>query len=301
MDTRQLKFFVACAQAGSISEAARKLYATQSTVSKAIKGLEETMGIRLFDRQPRGITLTAQGRQVYQYACKIVNDMNVLESFPRTGMTKWIRISLNPSSWFADQFVQFYNENEEKNYHYQIYTAGVETVMDRMRDYLDDVGFVYVFEQQKTVFDSELLKRKLNFTVLQKSEIRVYPGKKSAAADTEAELTVEQLKGKRLIQNYQDEFLAADQTGGMEQFSWKELDVAVVTNSDYIMDKMLKQSDIYNISGSYLSLDREANYGKRLNMEENQILFGYITRKDEVPEDGVMHLIHYLEQQLAMQ
>lgn len=301
MDTRQLKFFVACAQAGSISEAARKLYATQSTVSKAIKGMEETMGIRLFDRQPRGITLTAQGRQVYQYACKIVNDMNVLESFPRTGMTKWIRISLNPSSWFADQFVQFYNENEEKNYHYQIYTAGVETVMDRMRDYLDDVGFVYVFEQQKAVFDSELLKRKLNFTVLQKSEIRVYPGKKSAAADTEMELTVEQLKGKRLIQNYQDEFLAADQTSGTEQFSWKELDVAVVTNSDYIMDKMLKQSDIYNISGSYLSLDREANYGKRLNMEENQILFGYITRKDEVPEDGVMHLIHYLEQQLAMQ
>lgn len=301
MDTRQLKFFVACAQAGSISEAARKLYATQSTVSKAIKGLEETMGIRLFDRQPRGITLTAQGRQVYQYACKIVNDMNVLESFPRTGMTKWIRISLNPSSWFADQFVQFYNENEEKNYHYQIYTAGVETVMDRMRDYLDDVGFVYVFEQQKAVFDSELLKRKLNFTVLQKSEIRVYPGKKSAAADTETELTVEQLKGKRLIQNYQDEFLAADQASGTEQFSWKELDVAVVTNSDYIMDKMLKQSDIYNISGSYLSLDREANYGKRLNMEENQILFGYITRRDEVPEDGVMHLIHYLEQQLAMQ
>ena len=63
MDTRQLKFFVACAKAGSISEAARKLYSTQSTVSKAIKNMEETMGIRLFDRLPRGISLTAQGQR----------------------------------------------------------------------------------------------------------------------------------------------------------------------------------------------------------------------------------------------
>ena len=85
MDTRQLKFFVACAKAGSISEAARKLYSTQSTVSKAIKNMEETMGIRLFDRLPRGISLTAQGQQVYRYACKIVSDMEALEAFPRKG------------------------------------------------------------------------------------------------------------------------------------------------------------------------------------------------------------------------
>lgn len=31
-----------------------------------------------------------------------------------SGMTKWIRISLNPSSWFANQFVDFYNETYEK-------------------------------------------------------------------------------------------------------------------------------------------------------------------------------------------
>ena len=45
--------------------------------------------------------------------------MNVLENMALGGMTKWIRISLNPSSWFANQFVDFYNETYEKNYHFR--------------------------------------------------------------------------------------------------------------------------------------------------------------------------------------
>lgn len=55
-----------------------------------------------------------QGQKVYHYACKITNEMNVLENMALGGMTKWIRISLNPSSWFANQFVDFYNETYEK-------------------------------------------------------------------------------------------------------------------------------------------------------------------------------------------
>ena len=54
----------------------------------------------------------------------------------KRSMTKWIRISLNPSSWFANQFVDFYNETYEKNYHFQITTAGVRSVMERVRDYM---------------------------------------------------------------------------------------------------------------------------------------------------------------------
>ena len=62
---------------------------------------------------------------------------------------KYLRISLNPSSWFTNQFVEFYKENYDKDYHFEIYTAGVRTVMERVRDYLSDIGFVYVMEQQK--------------------------------------------------------------------------------------------------------------------------------------------------------
>ena len=92
MDIKQLKYFVACVQAGSISQAARRLYTTQSAVSKTIKGLETDLGVGLFERLPRGIALTEEGKHIYSYAHKIVNDMDMLESFPRSGITKWLRI-----------------------------------------------------------------------------------------------------------------------------------------------------------------------------------------------------------------
>ena len=139
MDIKQLEYFIACAETGSVSEAAKILYSTQSSVSKVIKTLENSVGIRLFERLPRGIRLTLDGRKFYRRACRIVNEVKALEGMAKNGMTKWIRISLNPSSWFADQFVDFYNENYDQNYHFQIYTAGIRTVMERVRDYLDDV------------------------------------------------------------------------------------------------------------------------------------------------------------------
>ena len=135
MDLKQLQYFVVCAQTGSFSEAAKNLYSTQPSVSKVIKGLEDTLGMQLFERLPRGIRLTVQGKKVYQYASKIINEIDVLENMASRGMTKWIRISMNPSSWFANQFVDFYNETYEKKYHFQVTTAGVQSVMERVRDY----------------------------------------------------------------------------------------------------------------------------------------------------------------------
>ena len=74
LDLKQLKYFIVCAETGSISEAAKLLYTTQPSVSKAIKALEEEMGIVLFERMPRGIALTAKGREAYRYACRIINE-----------------------------------------------------------------------------------------------------------------------------------------------------------------------------------------------------------------------------------
>lgn len=88
----------------------RLLYTTQPSVSKAIKALENDMGIVLFDRMPRGIVLTAQGREAYRYACRIVNDSRKLEEMSHQNMVKYLRISLNPSSWFTNQFVEFYKK-----------------------------------------------------------------------------------------------------------------------------------------------------------------------------------------------
>ena len=295
MDLKQLQYFVVCAQTGSFSDAAKVLYSTQPSVSKVVKALEDALGMQLFERLPRGIRLTVQGQKVYQYASRITNEISVLENMASHGMTKWIRVSLNPSSWFANQFVDFYNETYEKNYHFQLTTAGVRSVMDRVRDYVDDIGFVYILSQQKENFLHEVSRNKLQFVPMYETDVVFYPGKETELYDSgKSKVELKDLDGVRFIQNYQDEFFDIGSVHE-ESFQWKDIDISVLTNSDYIMEKMLKNSRVSNVSGSYLSENKTGTTpGIPLNMGDSKVLFGYIVHKGEKIDESVQELIDFL-------
>ena len=299
MDLKQLQYFVACAQTGSFSDAAKILYSTQPSVSKVIKSLEDTLGMQLFERLPRGIRLTVQGQKVYHYACRITNEIDVLENMASRGMTKWVRISMNPSSWFANQFVDFYNETFEKNYHFQLTTAGVRSVMERVRDYMDDIGFVYILSHQQENFLHELAKNKMEFVPMYETDVIFYPGRQTEFYDSGKErVQLEELEGSRFIQNYQDEFF---DIGSVQEnaFQWKDLDISVLTNSDYIMEKMLKNSKVSNVSGSYLSENKTGTTpGIPLELGDNKVIFGYILHKGEKTDDSVEEFLTFLKGRL---
>ena len=295
MDLKQLQYFVVCAQTGSFSDAAKALYSTQPSVSKVVKALEDALGMQLFERLPRGIRLTVQGHKVYRYACRITNEIDALENMATHGMTKWIRVSLNPSSWFANQFVDFYNETYEKNYHFQLTTAGVRSVMDRVRDYVDDIGFVYILSQQKENFLHEISRNKLQFVPMYETDVVFYPGKETELYDSgKSKVELKDLDGVRFIQNYQDEFFDIGSVHE-ESFQWKDIDISVLTNSDYIMEKMLKNSRVSNVSGSYLSENKTGTIpGIPLDMGDSKVLFGYIVHKGEKVDESVQELIDFL-------
>ena len=295
MDLKQLQYFVVCAQTGSFSDAAKALYSTQPSVSKVVKALEDALGMQLFERLPRGIRLTVQGQKVYQYASRITNEISVLENMATHGMTKWIRVSLNPSSWFANQFVDFYNETYEKNYHFQLTTAGVRSVMDRVRDYVDDIGFVYILSQQKENFLHDISRNKLQFVPMYETDVVFYPGKETELYDSgKSKVELKDLDGVRFIQNYQDEFFDIGSVHE-ESFQWKDIDISVLTNSDYIMEKMLKNSRVSNVSGSYLSENKTGTTpGIPLDMGDSKVLFGYIVHKGEKVDESVQELIDFL-------
>lgn len=295
MDLKQLQYFVVCAQTGSFSDAAKVLYSTQPSVSKVVKALEDALGMQLFERLPRGIRLTVQGQKVYQYASRITNEISVLENMATHGMTKWIRVSLNPSSWFANQFVDFYNETYEKNYHFQLTTAGVRSVMDRVRDYVDDIGFVYILSQQKENFLHEISRNKLQFVPMYETDVAFYPGRKTELYDSgRSKVELQDLEGVRFIQNYQDEFFDIGSVHE-DSFQWKAIDISVLTNSDYIMEKMLKNSRVSNVSGSYLSENKTGTTpGIPLDMGDSKVLFGYIVHKGEKIDESVQELIDFL-------
>jgi LysR family nitrogen assimilation transcriptional regulator len=80
MNLRQLNSFVGIAEEGSFNRAAQRLNATQSGLSMQIRNLEDDLRVTLFDRTPRGVTLTREGRVFYGRAIAILRQINQAEA-----------------------------------------------------------------------------------------------------------------------------------------------------------------------------------------------------------------------------
>lgn len=99
---RQLQFFVAAAEAGSVSGAARVLSISQSSVTEAIRGLEDDLGVILFDRQARGLLITHKGSAFLRHARKILADVATARSaFQDEAEAATGRLSLGVTSLVA--------------------------------------------------------------------------------------------------------------------------------------------------------------------------------------------------------
>jgi len=73
---RQLQYFVAVAEQGTVSRAAQNLSISQSAVTEAIKELEGDLGVELFERHSRGLNITHKGHQFLRHATKILADVS---------------------------------------------------------------------------------------------------------------------------------------------------------------------------------------------------------------------------------
>lgn len=101
----QIQYFVAVANAGSFTIAARQLRVVQPTLSSAIKQLEDGLGYALLDRVPRrGVRLTRRGRRFYDEASKLLRQAERLERFvrnPADSLTGTLRLGVyQPMSVF---------------------------------------------------------------------------------------------------------------------------------------------------------------------------------------------------------
>jgi DNA-binding transcriptional LysR family regulator len=72
---RQLQYFIAVAEEGTVSGAAQSLSISQSAVTDAIKELESDLGVALFERHRRGLSITHKGHQFFRHANRILADV----------------------------------------------------------------------------------------------------------------------------------------------------------------------------------------------------------------------------------
>jgi LysR family nitrogen assimilation transcriptional regulator len=94
MDIKALRYFIAAAQAGSITQAAHELRVAQPAVSRQLRKLEDELGARLLNRTAQGISLTRQGEHLLSQAAPVIQVLNRT----RSEIRDWSREPSGPVS-----------------------------------------------------------------------------------------------------------------------------------------------------------------------------------------------------------
>lgn len=304
IDRKQLSCFVVSADVGSFSEAAAILYTTQSNVSKIIAGLEDDLGFDLFQREGRGVRLTERGRRFYQGASRLLAEFETLENESVTDRRDIVRIGAPSSSWFAGKFTAFYKIHKAEHLYYNVHTDSTRQIVRRVHDMEDEVGFIYIFPDEQNWLSYQQKRFQLHFEKIRELDGMLYFSPENDNPVTQGsafrDASVKPLPDCRFIQKEQDPFMKYGgwQTEDGTELSAASLDIAVMTNSDYIMNRMLRQGDVANISAESFSVYPPGHTpGLRLVRREGRITFGVITNDHNPVSDTAKAFIDFIRTQ----
>ena len=139
------RVFKEVAEVGNITAAAQALYISQSAVSQSIKQLENDLQTRLFSRNSRGVTLTAEGRMLYEY---VRSAMGLLETgeakLSQTRELQMGQLIIGASDTVTSQFLLPYLDSFHREHpaiHIQIISGRSHKVLGLLRSGKVDIAF----------------------------------------------------------------------------------------------------------------------------------------------------------------
>ena len=138
----QLETFLRVADAGSFSRAAEEAYITPTAVIKQINLLEESLGVKLFDRTHRGLTLTKAGRSLYQDAKYIIQYCRDSVARAKNAMladTNVIRVGSSPMTP-AQILMQLWSKVNETCPDIKFQIVPFENTPENAREILGNLG-----------------------------------------------------------------------------------------------------------------------------------------------------------------
>jgi len=116
LSLKQVRYFIATADSGQVSQAAMILNVSQSAVTAAVRQLEEDVGVALFKRQPSGMSLTPEGARFLQHARHIMAAVNAAQNAPLTedtaiSGTVRIGVSYTVLGYFLPRYYTRFSQN----------------------------------------------------------------------------------------------------------------------------------------------------------------------------------------------
>ena len=146
MTLQQMNYIIAISEAGSINKAAEKLYVSQPSLTSAIKELERELGIVLFNRTGKGVTLTADGAEFLPYARQVYGQYErLLEKYGKGGERRQkFGVSTQHYSFAVKAFVEMAKAYDVAKYEFAIRETRTLDVINDVAQLRSEIGILYL-------------------------------------------------------------------------------------------------------------------------------------------------------------
>lgn len=181
MNTLYLKYAVEVERTGSISQAAENLFMAQPNLSKAIKELENDLGIEIFERSSRGVRLTPKGEVFLKYAENVLEQLEMMEGLSKKNVSNDSFSLCVPYGCHSDKLARLLNDIR-KNSGIKLCEADAVQCIERVSDGDFKFGIIRYKTAFDELFNDYLIEKKLESVKWRKTTGAVIFSEKSPLA-----------------------------------------------------------------------------------------------------------------------
>lgn len=279
MTLAQLRYAITVAGASSMNEAARKLFISQPSLSAAIKELEEEVGVELFKRTNRGISVTLEGEEFIGYARQVVEQYNLIESkyILKENTKKKFGVSMQHYTFAVKAFVEMVKQFGMDEYEFEIHETKTYDVIEDVKNCKSEIGILYLNDFNKKVLTRLFHESAVEFHELLKCHIYVYLWKGHPLASKE-EITLEELEEYPCLsfdQGHNNSFYFAEEV--LSTYDYKRL---IKANDRATFLNLMIGLNGYTLCSGIMCEELNGSDYCAIKLKSDEIMtIGYIARK----------------------
>ncbi len=282
MTIQQCIYVMEIHNTGSFSEAARKLFLAQSSLSNSIKQLEDELGIKIFERSKNGTVLSVEGAEFVRYAAEIVSKNNfILNRYKKPKSGSRLYISTQHYDFIADTFCRLVTENRDAEYSLSLQEKETYEIIRDVEIAYSDIGIIAIKDENIDIMSRYLQNKEISFSPLFKVSPHVFL-REGHPLSKESCLLYEMLNSYPYLSYEQgahkDSWFTEEMISG--DFADKHI---VISDRATLMNILLK-TNAYTVGTGIMP--SALNEGKIISvpLESNSFYsVGYITRNDRKP------------------
>lgn len=187
MTLQQLKYAVCTAECKSMNKAASRLFISQPSLSGTIRDLEEEIGMKIFSRSNRGITITPEGEDFLGYARQILQQYQLMEEkfIEKKKPKQKFSVSMQHYTFAVQAFIEMAKDFGMDDFEFAVHETKTHEVIENVRNQKSEIGILYLNDFNRQVMEKIFKENAVEFTELFACGIYVFLSKGNPLAKKE--------------------------------------------------------------------------------------------------------------------